>query len=133
MVADPRTKRISGLQRLVSLQRQLQRLAEADLAHANRERDEVRQAIENLVEAMSGMSAPHTLFPHLYARQLSTLKARDQVLAGQVELHKTRINTERTRGERVGHKLDQANLDSERHFDDEALFDMLDGVKKVGR
>lgn len=131
MVADARTKRIGGLQRLVALQRQLQKLAEADLAHALREREEVRQAIENLVNAMSGMSTPHRLFPHLYARQLSTLKTRDQVLAGQVELHKARINTERTRGDRVGHKLDQANLDSDRHTDDEALFDLLDSIVKA--
>ncbi|MCR9137915.1 MAG: hypothetical protein NXI27_18095 [Alphaproteobacteria bacterium] len=131
MVADPRTKRIAGLQRLVTLQRQLQKLAEADLAQANREREDVRIAIENLVAAMSGMSATHRLFPHLYARQLSTLKARDQVLVGQIELHKARINTERTRGDRVGDRLDKANQDSERHFDDEALFDMLDGVNKT--
>lgn len=131
MVADPRTKRIAGLQRLVALQRQLQKLAEADLAQANREREDVRVAIENLISAMSGMSATHRLFPHLYARQLSTLKARDQVLVGQIELHKARINTERTRGDRVGDRLDKANLDSERHFDDEALFDMLDGVTKT--
>lgn len=131
MVADPRTKRIAGLRRLVALQRQLQKLAEADLAQANREREEVRRAIENLVAAMSGMTATHRLFPHLYARQLSTLKARDQVLAGQIDLHRARINTERTRGDRVDHRLDQANLDNERHFDDEALFDLLDGVRKA--
>lgn len=131
MVADPRTKRIVGLRRLVALQRQLQRLAEADLAQANREREEVCSAIENLVEAMSGMSATHRLFPHLYARQLSTLKARDQMLAGQIDLHRARLNTERTRGDRVDHKLDQVNQDNERHFDEEALFDMLDGVRKA--
>ncbi len=133
MVADAREKRIAGLRRLMRLQRQLQRLAEADLAHAMREREEVRQAIENLVDAMSGMSTPHNLFPHLYASRLGSLKARDQVLAGQIELHKTRINTERTRGDRVGERLDRVNLDRQRHVDDETLFDLLDGVIKDNR
>ena len=130
MAVDASAKRIISLQKLMKLQRQLQRLAEADLARVNRERGEVQIAMEELVDAMSGMSATHRLFPHLYARQLSNLKARDQVLAGQAEVHRGRIDTERKRGERVGERLDMANLESERHGDDEVLLDLLDAVRK---
>jgi hypothetical protein len=130
MVASAQSKRAQSLQRLVALQRQLQKLAEADLAYTIRERDQLMRAIEDIVEAMSGMSAPHNLFPHLYARRLSSLKTKDQMLAGQVELHMSRINTERTRGDRAGQKLDRVNQETERHLQDETLFDLLDQMKK---
>ncbi len=133
MAADPQSKRVRNLQRLVRLQEQLRKRAEADLAQATRDREAVQVAIDDLVQAMGSLSETHRLFPHLYAGQLGRLKTREQVLDGQIERHRARIDTERKRGERVGERLDRANLDIDRHRQDEGLFDLLDQVGKPRR
>ena len=130
---DSEAKRLRGLRRLVALQAQLQRLAEADLAQAMRDRDAVRASIDGLLQAMGGLSDTHRLFPHLYAKQLARLKARDQVLAGQIERHRARINAEKKRGERVGERLGRASQALERQDQEEGLFDLLDQVTTARR
>lgn len=133
MAADAQIRRVRNLQRLVRLQDQLRKRAEADLAQATRDRDAVVTAINDLLDAMGGLSETHRLFPHLYAGQLGRLKTREQVLNGQIERHRARIDTERKRGEKVGEQLDQANVDIDRHVQDEGLFDLLDQVGKPQR
>ncbi|MEX3007052.1 hypothetical protein [Hoeflea sp. TYP-13] len=130
MAVNAHEERARNLARLAALQKQLQKLAEADLAETTRQREELRGQIEHLLEVMSGLSELHRLFPHLYARQLGTLRSREQTLIGQAQLQEQKIVRERTKNERIGEHLADAKGEAERYQEDEALLDLLELVKR---
>ena len=133
MVADPGKERARSLGRLALLQRQLQRLAETELADTNRQREEVSEQIERLIEAMGGFSHVHRLFPHLYARRLEKLREREQALAGRSRLQEQKAMREKTRCERIGEHLAEARDDARRQSDEDGLLDMLEAASGRAR
>ncbi len=75
------TKRSDKLKRLVAVQRQLEQMAELDLADTARSRREVSETIDIVADAMGSAHPMHRLFSGQYAVQLDRLAQKDQMLA----------------------------------------------------
>ncbi|MCY6382371.1 hypothetical protein [Hoeflea prorocentri] len=133
MAADPRQERVRTLGRLALLQRQLQRLAETELADTNRQRAEVEEQIARLIEAMGGFSHVHRLFPHLYAKRLDKLKERGQALTGKARLQEQKARREKTRCERIGDHLDNVLEEASRQSDEDELLDLVEAASGRAR
>lgn len=118
--------RYKKLRRLTAVQRQLEHLAEMELAELNRQRAFVEERIESLVEALASPKPVHTGFSRLYGGQIGLYKARDQVLSGRVRLQETRLLTERTRTERLEERTRVEGEAEARTGEDDAVLDILD-------
>ncbi len=126
MAGNNHKARAKSLQKLTGLQLQLLNLAQAELAQTHRQRDLLNEQIAKLMEAMNGMSTPHRLFPHLYARQLDNLRGREQVLIGQSALQEQKILTERTKSDRMAQRLGEARKQVARQVEEEELMDLIE-------
>lgn len=114
------------LRRLAAVQRQLEHLAEIELAGLNRQRAFVEERIDSLIEALASPNPVHTGFSRLYGGQIGLYKARDQVLSGRVRLQETRLLTERTRTERLEERSRLEAQAEARAREDDAVLDILD-------
>lgn len=128
-MAEPRSLK---LRRLVAVQRQLERLAEIELAETNRERDKVSAAIDGVVGALNSLAPTHRVFSHLYAQRVGTLTVRNQRLDGLASVQEQKLLAERAKADRLEETMRDARVAEGRESEEASLFDLIDqlGVRR---
>lgn len=118
--------RSEKLQRLVAVQRHLERMAEFDLAETARQRRELAETIDRVADAMGSAKPLHAMFSGHYASQLGRLAQKDSMLHGLQQVHESRVIKERAKGDRLAEHVKDARDQEERAAADEAVFDIID-------
>jgi D-serine dehydratase len=118
--------RSEKLKRLVAVQRHLEKIAESDLAATTRQRQEVSQTMEVVLDAIGSLDDLHRIFSQHYAERFSRLTIQDSQLAGMQNLHERRVLKERTKGDRLEEQMRDARADEDRESDDNAIYDLID-------
>ncbi len=118
--------RSKKLKRLVNVQRQLEKMAESDLAATARQRREVAESMEVVIEAIGAMDGVHRLFSQNYAERFGRLTLRDQQLTGVQRMQEIRVLRERTKGDRLEGHMKEARMDEDRLQADESIYDLID-------
>jgi hypothetical protein len=118
--------RSGKLKRLVAVQRHLERMAEQELAEATRQRAEVANSIDQVVDAIGSVDIVHTAFAQQYAWRLGRLTLRDQQLEGMQGLIEQTVLKERTKADRLEEHMLEARADELRESDDNAVYDIID-------
>nr|WP_316652399.1 hypothetical protein [uncultured Gellertiella sp.] len=122
----PPVNRSDKLKRLVSVQRHLEKMAESDLAATTRQRQEVSQTMDVVMDAIGSLDSLHRLFAQHYAERFSRLSIQDAQLAGMQNLHERQVLKERTKGDRLEEHRVEARLGEDRESDDNAIYDLID-------
>lgn len=127
--------RSQKLARLMRVQRQIERMAENELAFTLREQA-VNEATQNaLVEAVGSFDPVHAAMSHQYALRFQRLAAKSQQLSGVKAMQERRVLTEKTKADRLADQAAAAAGDEDRVAADETLLDLLDaglGAKNGG-
>jgi len=118
--------RSKKLKRLVNVQRQLEKMAESDLAATARQRREVAESMEVVIVAIGAMDGVHRLFAQNYAERFGRLTLRDQQLTGVQRMQEIRVLRERTKGDRLEGHMKEARMDEDRLQADESIYDLID-------
>lgn len=119
-------KKSQKLKRLVSVQRHLEKLAENELADAVRQRHALGESMTNVMDAITSLSDLHRPFARNYAERFSRLMTRDQQLEGMQRVHEAKILRERTKGDRLEERMQDARGQEDRAAEDDAVYDLLD-------
>ena len=122
----PPVNRSDKLKRLVAVQRHLEKIAESDLAATTRQRQEVNQTMEVVMDAIGSLDSLHRMFAQHYAERFSRLSIQDAQLAGMQNLHERRVLKERTKAERLEEHMLEARSDEDREEADNAIYDLID-------
>lgn len=118
--------RSQKLKRLVAVQRHLEQMAETELAETARQRRELAETIDVVVDAMGSASPLHAMFSGHYASQLGRLAQKDQMLLGIQQVHETRVLKERAKGDRLEDNMKEARSQEDRTAADDAIYDLVD-------
>ncbi|HTO32845.1 MAG TPA: hypothetical protein VL202_16935 [Pararhizobium sp.] len=118
--------RSEKLKRLVAVQRHLEQMAESELAETARQRRELAETIDVVVDAMGSASPLHAMFSGHYSSQLGRLAQKDQMLLGIQQVHETRVLKERVKGDRLEENMKDARALEDRATADEAIYDLVD-------
>lgn len=118
--------RSAKLKRLVAVQRHLERMAEQELAEATRQRTEVANSIDQVVDAIGSIDIVHTAFAQQYAWRLGRLTQRDQQLEAMQTLIEMNVLKERTKADRLEEHMLDARAAELREADDNAVYDIID-------
>lgn len=124
-MAEPRSRK---LKRLVAVQRQLERMAELELAETSRERARLAQSLTDVVDALESMAPEHRVFSHLYANRVATLTVRDGRLAGLENVQEAKLLSERIKADRLQEAAQGARAAEEREAEEESLYDLIDRI-----
>lgn len=119
-------KRSQKLERLVRVQRQLERMAENELAHTLREQAAADAARQALIDAMGSLETVHRVMAGHYATRFTTVQGRIRTLSGVQAMQERRVLIEKTKADRLDDAARQASLQEEREEVDEGLLDLLD-------
>lgn len=119
-------KKSDKLKRLVTVQRHLEKLAETELAATVRQRQEVGVSMNAVMDAITSLSDLHRPFARNYAERFSRLMVRDQQLTNLQRTHESQILKERTKGDRLEERMEEARGLEERAAEDDAVYDLLD-------
>lgn len=114
------------LRRLVNVQRQLERLAEFELSTTIAQQAEVKASIDVTVDAMSSLDPVHKQFTKNYAERLSRLFTRSQQIAAQQKAQEARVLKEKTKGDRLEDRMQEARTAEGRLSEDERMYDLVD-------
>ncbi len=120
--------RAEKLRRLVRVQRQLERVAENELAVILRERAIVDDTRSALVDALGSFSPLHTAMAQHYSKRFSGLETRDRRLTGMQAMQERRILTEKTKADRLQDQYADAAEAEGRDAEDDGLLDLIDMV-----
>lgn len=124
MSGEVRSKK---LKRLVTVQRHLEKMAESDLAATSRQRIEVGDQMDTVIDAIGNMdNAIHRAFSHNYSERFSRLMVKDQQLAGMQVVQENRVLRERTKGDRLEENMDEARSLEDREAADNEIYDMIE-------
>ncbi|MET3853524.1 hypothetical protein [Rhizobium sp. OAE497] len=118
--------RSQKLKRLVAVQRHLEQMAEYDLAETARQRVEVNQSMENVIDALGSVDPIHRAFSQSYADRFERLSTKDKQLTGIQQLHEMRLQRERAKGDRLEEGMKEALESERREADDSAVYDIID-------
>ena len=118
--------RSDKLKRLVKVQRHLEKIAEIDLAGTTRQRQEVAETMDVVVEAINSLEPVHRSFSHHYSGQYSRLQQQEQMLANVQQMHEMRVVRERTKGDRMEERMKEARDAEEREAADDSIYDLID-------
>ena len=118
--------RSDKLKRLVGVQRHIEKIAEIDLANTARQRQEVAETMEVVVEAINSLEPVHRSFSHHYSGQYSRLQQQEQMLANVQQMHEMRVVRERAKGDRMEERMKEARGAEEREAEDDSLYDLID-------
>jgi hypothetical protein len=118
--------RSEKLKRLVAVQRHLEQMAESELAETARQRRDLAETIDVVVDAMGSANPLHAMFSGHYASQLGRLAQKDQMLLGIQQVHETRVLKERAKGDRLEENMKDARVLEDRTDDDNAIYDLVD-------
>lgn len=122
-MAEARSKK---LERLVRVQRQIERMAENDLALVLKERAAADISRENLVGALGSLDPVHRAMAGEYARSFANLEGRIRQLSGFQAVQEKRVLTERTKADRLAESAIKAAGMEAREAEDENLLDLID-------
>ncbi|WP_099864003.1 hypothetical protein [Pararhizobium haloflavum] len=120
--------RSTKLRRLVSVQRQIERIAEIELAELAMERAAISERLDHLVDALASPNPVHSGFSKLYGSQIARLKIKDQMLGGRMRMQEKKLMTERAKADRLEDHARHAGNDERRAGEEEALYDILDRI-----
>ena len=120
---EPRSKE---LKRLVNVQRQLERMAEGELAANTEQRREVEQSMEVVMEAISYGKPVHMQFSRNYSERYGRLMIKDKQLAGVQQVLESKVLRERTKGDRLEEQMKDARELEDRERDDNAIYELLE-------
>lgn len=118
--------RSQKLKRLVAVQRHLEQMAEQELAEATRQRAEVGNSIDQVVDAIGSIEIVHMAFSQQYAWRLGRLTLRDQQLEAMQKLIEVNVLKERTKADRLEEHMLEARAAELRESDDNAVYDIID-------
>ncbi len=118
--------RSQKLDRLVKVQRHLERMAEVELAAATHARQEIQDSLVAVVDAIGSLEPIHQIFSGLYSGQISRLTAKDQHLETLQQIHENKMTRERAKGDRLEENMKQAREQETREADDLAVYDIID-------
>lgn len=122
-MAEERSKK---LKRLVAVQRHLERMSENELAEVARQRTDVNDSIDRVVDAISSIDVVHMAFSRQYAHRLGHLTLRNQQLDATQKMIETNLLKERTKGDRLEEHMLEARDQEQREADDNAIYDLID-------
>lgn len=114
------------LERLVRVQRQIERMAENELAHTLRERMVAESSQEALIDALGSLDIVHRAMAGSYTVRFSPLENRIKQLSGVQVMQERRVLTEKTKADRLAETASKAVESEEREAADESLLDLLD-------
>ena len=89
--------RSEKLKRLVAVQRHLERIAENELADTTRQRSEVTESMERVMDAIGSVDPVHMAFSIHYADRYGRLMIKDQQLESIQKLIQMKVQQERTK------------------------------------
>ena len=118
--------RSDKLKRLVNVQRHLEKIAEMDLANTTRQRQEVAETMDVVIDAINSLDPVHRSFSNHYSRQYNRLQQQEQMLSNVQEMHEMRVVRERTKGDRMEDRMKEARDAEERAAADDAIYDLID-------
>lgn len=120
------TTRSQKLKRLVNVQRHLERMAESELAATTRQRAEVGESMDLVIDAIGSMDTVHRLFAQHYSERFGKLMIKDQQLAGMQQLHEMRVLRERAKGDRLEDGMKDARTLEDRESADNDIYDLIE-------
>lgn len=118
--------RSDKLKRLVTVQRHLEKMAEIDLATTTRQRREVAETMDVVVEAINSLDPVHRSFSRHYSGQYGKLQQQEQMLANVQEMHEMRLVRERAKGDRMEDRMKEARSAEDREAADDSIYDLID-------
>ncbi len=118
--------RSEKLKRLVAVQRHLERIAENELADTTRQRSEVTEAMERVMDAIGSTDPVHMAFSIHYADRYGRLTIKDQQLESIQTLIQMKVQQERTKADRLEEHMKDARELEMREADDNAVYDIID-------
>ncbi|MBN9056101.1 MAG: hypothetical protein J0H80_20545 [Rhizobiales bacterium] len=118
--------RSDKLKRLVTVQRHLEKMAEIDLATTARQRREVAETMDVVVEAINSLDPVHRSFSRHYSGQYGKLQQQEQMLANVQEMHEMRLVRERAKGDRMEDRMKEARSAEDREAADDSIYDLID-------
>ena len=118
--------RSQKLKRLVAVQRHLEKMAEIDLAGTARQRQEVAETMDAVAEAINSLDPVHRSFSQIYSGQFSRLQQTEQMLANVQQMHEMRVVRERTKGDRMEERMNEAREAEDREAADTSIYDLID-------
>ena len=118
--------RSDKLKRLVNVQRHLEKIAEMDLANTTRQRQEVAETMDVVIDAINSLDPVHRSFSHHYSGQYNRLQQQEQMLSNVQEMHEMRVVRERTKGDRMEDRMKEAREAEERVAADDSIYDLID-------
>ncbi|WP_313613984.1 hypothetical protein [Agrobacterium sp.] len=119
-------KRSRKLKRLVTVQRHMEKMAEVTLADTTRQRVEVNESMDSILNALSSMDPVHHQFSKIYSERFGRLTVKDKQLSGAQQLQEMAVLKEKTKGDRLQDKMYEARDDEDREIDDNAIYDLLE-------
>lgn len=125
--------RSEKLKRLVTVQRHLEKMAEMDLANTTRQRQEVAETMDAVVEALNSLNPVHRGFSQIYSGQFGRLQQTEQMLANVQQMHEMRVVRERTKGDRMEERMHEAREAEDRAAADASIYDLIDQHVAYGR
>lgn len=125
MAAEDRSKK---LKRLVAVQRQVEKMAEVELADTTRHRSKLNESMTNLLDALGSVAPIHQMFSKHYSEQYSKLRSRDSQLAGMQTFQENKVLREKTKGDRLEDRFKEAREHEDREKEDDAIFDLLEVI-----
>lgn len=121
-------KRSEKLQRILRVQRQLEKLAENDLALLNRERAALDNKRNSIITAIGSLEPVHQAMAAQYARRFSGIETKGQRLVTMKAMQEKRLLIEKTKADRLEESARTAIIAEERIDQDESLLDLLDAT-----
>ncbi|MDO6962586.1 hypothetical protein [Rhizobium alvei] len=118
--------RSEKLKRLVKVQRQIEQMAEIELANTTRARGEIQENLDAVVDAIGSLEPVHQIFASLYSNQIGRLTIRDQQLEGLQRTHEARIMREKAKADRLEENMKDARELENREAEDNAIYDIVD-------
>lgn len=124
--------RSDKLKRLIAVQRHLEKMAENELTETARQRRELANTIDVVVDAMGSATPLHAMFSGHYASQLGRLAQKDQMLEGLQQVHEAQVLKERAKADRLTEHMKDARALEERAEADDAIYDLIDQHVMLG-
>jgi hypothetical protein len=118
--------RSKKLKRLVAVQRHLERMSENELAEATRQRTEVADSMNRVIDAIGSVDVVHMAFSQQYAHRFGQLTLRDQQLDAMQKMIETNLLKERTKANRLEERMLEARAAEFRESEDNAVYDIVD-------
>jgi hypothetical protein len=125
--------RSKKLKRLVTVQRHLEQMAEGELAAATRQREELNESMNLVIQAIGSMTPLHMQFSRNYSERFGRLMVKDKQLSGVQQVLEARVMRERTKGDRLEDQMKDARSLEDREKDDNDILDLLEVTLMPGR